>query len=93
MSTNSTRDVYNEIALMILDDQGQVEIAELVEEGDLSRAQLLILVHADRLCEVGKLSFAQGELLQRRLGVSQVVVAEIRDSGMYIGVRGILRRN
>lgn len=85
--------VYNGIALVILDDQGQVEVAELVAAGNLSRAQLLLVAHADYLYEDERLSRIERDELHRQLGLTAREVVEIQNTHQYIGIRGILSQN
>lgn len=86
-------EIYNEVALTILDDQGQVEVAELVAAGNLSRAQLLLVAHADCLYDGERLSRAERAGLYRQLGLTAEEVVEIQNTHQYIGIRGILSRN
>ncbi len=85
--------VCNGIALVILDDQGQVEVAELVAAGNLSRAQLLLVAHADYLYEDERLSRIERDELHRQLGLAAREVVEIQNTHQYIGIRGILSQN
>ena len=93
MSTIEDVELYNEVALTILDDQGQVEVAELVAAGNLSRAQLLLVAHADYLYEGERLLRAERDELHRQLGLTAREVVEIQNTHGYIGIRGILSQN
>jgi hypothetical protein len=90
MSAKELVDVYNKVALLMLDHQGQLEVADLVATGEYPRAQQILVVQADLLCESEQLSLSEREAIFAQLGLSLQTVAEIRSGGGYIGMRGIL---
>ncbi len=69
-----------EVAEMLLNDEGQVEVSVLIDEGEKYRAQVYLLGAMDKLMCAGTLSAAELTEIVLKIGLSQRDIERIRGS-------------
>lgn len=69
----------NDIALTILDDEGQVKVSVMVDDGELRRAQLYLAGFIDARFEGGLLTAEDTRRLYEKLQVSPAEMERIRN--------------
>ncbi len=73
-------EVLNEIALTILDDEGQVAVADMLAQGDVFQAQIMLVRVAYQQYQAGELTEADYRDIVARTGMSERAADNIADS-------------